>query len=91
MEMHYGQKKNPIVFGGGQRSWGVARGQSLKTLLTQYLKLGSLDKVHIWYVDALWLAEQPYRFWWRSKVMGGRRGSNSENLVNTISQVRKLG
>ena len=29
----------------------------------QYLKLGTLDKVHTWYVDALWLEEEPYCFW----------------------------
>ena len=85
------ERKNPIVFGGGQRSSGVTRGQTLKTLLTRYLKLGNLDQVHTWYVDALWLEEGPYRFWWRSKVIWGHWGSNSKNLVNTISQVRKVG
>ncbi|KAJ8025096.1 hypothetical protein HOLleu_35207 [Holothuria leucospilota] len=54
MWMHYGKRKNPIVFGGGQRSFGVTRGQNLKTLFTQYLKIGSLDRFHTWYVDALW-------------------------------------
>ena len=43
MEMRYGQKKNPIVFGGGQRSSAVTGGQTLKTSLTLYLKLGKLD------------------------------------------------
>ncbi|KAJ8019296.1 hypothetical protein HOLleu_42176 [Holothuria leucospilota] len=52
--MHYGKWKNPIVFGGGQRSFGVTRGQTLKTLFTRYLKLGSLDGFHTWGVDALW-------------------------------------
>ncbi|KAJ8018867.1 hypothetical protein HOLleu_00150 [Holothuria leucospilota] len=52
--MHYGKRKNPIVFGGGQRSFGVTRGQTLKTLFTRYLKVGSLDRFHTWYVDALW-------------------------------------
>ncbi|KAJ8027855.1 hypothetical protein HOLleu_29930 [Holothuria leucospilota] len=33
------KRKNPIVFGRGQRSPGVTRGQTLKTLLTQYLKM----------------------------------------------------
>ncbi|KAJ8017546.1 hypothetical protein HOLleu_44964 [Holothuria leucospilota] len=33
------EKKNPIVFGGGQRSPGVTGGQTLKTLLTQYLEM----------------------------------------------------
>ena len=91
MQMRYSWKKNPIVFGGGQRSSGVTRGQTLKTLLTRYLKLGNLDQVHTWYVDALWLEEEAYRFWWRSKVIWGHQRSKSENLVNTISQGRKLG
>ncbi|KAJ8045215.1 hypothetical protein HOLleu_08173 [Holothuria leucospilota] len=33
------ERKNPIVFGGGQRSPGVTGGHNLKTLLTQYLKM----------------------------------------------------
>ncbi|KAJ8028041.1 hypothetical protein HOLleu_30167 [Holothuria leucospilota] len=33
------KRKNPIVFGGGQRSSGVTGGQTLKTLLTRYLKM----------------------------------------------------
>ncbi|KAJ8033523.1 hypothetical protein HOLleu_23786 [Holothuria leucospilota] len=37
--MCYGKRKNPIIFGGGQRSCGVTGGQTLKTLLTQYLKM----------------------------------------------------
>ena len=63
MLMCYGWKKNPIVFGGGQRSSGVTGGQTLKTLLTRYLKLGNLDQVHTWYVDALSLEGEPDRFW----------------------------
>ncbi|KAJ8044325.1 hypothetical protein HOLleu_07050 [Holothuria leucospilota] len=37
--MRYGKRKNPIVCGGGQRSSGVTGGQTLKTLLTPYLKM----------------------------------------------------
>ncbi|KAJ8022544.1 hypothetical protein HOLleu_37472 [Holothuria leucospilota] len=37
--MRYGERKNPIIFGGGQRSSGVTRGQTLKTLLTRYLEM----------------------------------------------------
>ncbi|KAJ8031402.1 hypothetical protein HOLleu_24581 [Holothuria leucospilota] len=84
------ERKNPIVFGGGQRSPGVTRGQSLKILLTQYLELGSLDEIHTLYVDTLWYEVGPYHFWWRSKVIWGHRGSNPENFVNTISQEEKL-
>ncbi|KAJ8038309.1 hypothetical protein HOLleu_15694 [Holothuria leucospilota] len=52
--MRYGKRKNPFTFGGGQRSPGVTGGQTLKTLLTQYLEVGSLDEFHTYYVDALW-------------------------------------
>ncbi|KAJ8040816.1 hypothetical protein HOLleu_15219 [Holothuria leucospilota] len=51
--MHYGTRKNPIVFGGGQRSSGVTGGQTLQTLLTRYRQIGSLDRFHTQYVDAL--------------------------------------
>ncbi|KAJ8023678.1 hypothetical protein HOLleu_36181 [Holothuria leucospilota] len=44
--MPYSRRKNPIVFSGGQRSSGVTSGQTLKTLLTRHLKVGSLDKFH---------------------------------------------
>ncbi|KAJ8031832.1 hypothetical protein HOLleu_25160 [Holothuria leucospilota] len=37
--MRCGERKNPIVFGGGQRSSGVTGGQNLKTLFTRYLKM----------------------------------------------------
>ncbi|KAJ8039290.1 hypothetical protein HOLleu_16955 [Holothuria leucospilota] len=37
--MPYSKRKNPIVFGGGQRSFGVTEGQTLITLLTQYLQV----------------------------------------------------
>ncbi|KAJ8023027.1 hypothetical protein HOLleu_38091 [Holothuria leucospilota] len=37
--MHHGERKNPIVFGGGERSFRVTRGQTLKTLFTRYLKM----------------------------------------------------
>ncbi|KAJ8026057.1 hypothetical protein HOLleu_33791 [Holothuria leucospilota] len=63
--MPHTKRKNPIIFGGGQRSPGVTGGQTLKTLLTQYLEVGSLDEFHTLYVDALWYEEEPYYFWWR--------------------------
>ncbi|KAJ8030754.1 hypothetical protein HOLleu_27248 [Holothuria leucospilota] len=31
-----------------------SKGQNLKTLLTQYLELRSMDEFHTLYVDALW-------------------------------------
>ena len=45
--MRYGKRKNLSVFGGGQRSFGVTLGQTLKTLLTPYLNVGSFDEFHI--------------------------------------------
>ena len=54
MYMRYGKRKNPIGFGGGQRSSGVTGGQTLKILLTRCLKEGSLDELDTLYVDALW-------------------------------------
>ncbi|KAJ8043758.1 hypothetical protein HOLleu_11002 [Holothuria leucospilota] len=50
--MRYSKKMNPIIFGGGQRSSGVTRGQCLKTLLTRYLKKGNSDSFQTWYIDA---------------------------------------
>ncbi|KAJ8032547.1 hypothetical protein HOLleu_26098 [Holothuria leucospilota] len=52
VQMRYGKRKNPIIFGGGQRSSGVTGGQTLKTLLTRYLKKGSSDRSQTWYMDA---------------------------------------
>ena len=71
MGMRYGQKKNPMIFGGGQRSQGVIGGQNLKPSLTQYLKLGNLYQVYTWCVGVLWWKEEPCCFWWRSKVKWG--------------------
>ena len=58
---------------------------------TRYLKKGSLDRSHIWYVGEPHWVQEPYCFWWRSMVIWGQQGSNCENLVNTISQEGKLG
>ncbi|KAJ8018270.1 hypothetical protein HOLleu_43824 [Holothuria leucospilota] len=77
----HSEKVCPIVFGGGQRSCGVTRGQRPKTLFARYLKVGSLDKFHTWYVDALWREDECCSFWWRSKVIWGHQQSNTENLL----------
>ncbi|KAJ8034922.1 hypothetical protein HOLleu_21950 [Holothuria leucospilota] len=45
MWMTYGEKMNPVIFGGGQRSFGVTESQILKTLLTQYLKIHHSEKL----------------------------------------------
>ena len=43
------------------------------------------DTFHIWYIDLSCWEEEPYCFWWRSKVIWGHQRSKPENLVNTIS------
>ena len=85
MEMRYGQKKTPINFGGGQWSWGVTVGLTLKSLLSRYLELGNLCKVHTWHGDAFWSKEKNLSILVEVKGHGGSRGSNSENHVNMIS------
>ena len=45
----------------------------------------------IWYVGVPYWVQEPYCFWWRSKVIWGQQGSNCQNLLNTISQEGKLG
>ncbi|KAJ8028887.1 hypothetical protein HOLleu_28139 [Holothuria leucospilota] len=50
--MRYGMRKNPIIFGGVERSSGVTGGHTLKSLLTRYLKKGSSDSSQTWYIDA---------------------------------------
>ncbi|KAJ8039494.1 hypothetical protein HOLleu_17235 [Holothuria leucospilota] len=42
--MRYGKRKNPIIFGGGERSSGVTGGQTLKTSLTRYLKMPHIER-----------------------------------------------
>ncbi|KAJ8026610.1 hypothetical protein HOLleu_31496 [Holothuria leucospilota] len=37
--MLYGEKMNPIIFGGSQKSSGVTGGQTLKSMLTRYLQM----------------------------------------------------
>ena len=83
-------RKNPIVFGGGQRSFGVTRGQILKTLFTRYLKLGSLDRFHTYYVDALWCEEEPYCFSWGSDVTWDHRGQTLQTLLTQSLEVGSL-
>ncbi|KAJ8036521.1 hypothetical protein HOLleu_20523 [Holothuria leucospilota] len=46
MWMHYGKKMYPIIFAGGQRSFGVTGGQTLKALLTRYLKMRYSEKMN---------------------------------------------
>ena len=62
MQVPHTEYKNPVVFGGGQRSFGVTRGQTLKTLCTQYLKKGNYDGHQTWHSGTPYQVQEPYRF-----------------------------
>ncbi|KAJ8026380.1 hypothetical protein HOLleu_34205 [Holothuria leucospilota] len=74
------ERKNPIVFGGGQRSPGVSGGQTLKTLLTQYLEVGSLDEFHT--LLSMWMCYgekmDPIVFGGGQRSSGVTRGKKSK-------------
>ena len=57
----------------------VTGGQNLKTLLTRYLELGNLDKVHTCHGDALW-SEETYCFW----VEVNRHGGHGSQTLKTL-------
>ncbi|KAJ8029671.1 hypothetical protein HOLleu_29122 [Holothuria leucospilota] len=59
-----------MIFGGGQGSSGVLGGQSLKTVFTRYLEVGSLDKFHIY------STYMPYGQRWKHIVFGGGQRSS---------------
>ncbi|KAJ8041507.1 hypothetical protein HOLleu_12344 [Holothuria leucospilota] len=84
-------RKNPIVFGGGQRSPGVTGGQTLKTLLTQYLEVGSLDEFHT--LLSMWMCYgekmAPIVFGGSQRSSGVTRGQRAKFPKN--SQDRHLG
>lgn len=69
----------------------VTRGQTLETLFTLYLKVGSMATFHTYHADALYEEEELHRFWWRSKIICVHQSSKSENLVNRISSDTKHG
>ncbi|KAJ8020236.1 hypothetical protein HOLleu_39772 [Holothuria leucospilota] len=88
--------KNPIVFGGGQRSPGDTWGQTLKTLLTQYLEVGSLDEFHTYCADAMPYSKRknPIVFGGVQRSSGSPGGSNLETELPTSTDfpysVRKI-
>lgn len=45
-------KKNSLGFGVGQMSYEVSGGQILETLLIRYQKIGNIDALHTYHVDA---------------------------------------
>ena len=59
MWVYHIEYKNPIVFGVGQRSFGVNSGQIVKTMISQEWKLGQLSYLvyHIEYKSLLFLVE----------------------------------
>lgn len=61
--MSHIKRKNHVVFSGGQSSSEVTRGQKLKSLLTQYFALGTMDIFHTQHIDAPYQAEDPYHLW----------------------------
>ncbi|KAJ8024285.1 hypothetical protein HOLleu_36981 [Holothuria leucospilota] len=73
------ERKNPIVFGGGSK---VTWGQTLKTLLTQYLEVGSLDEFHTLYVDAMHYGKR------KNPIIfgGGERSSGGQTLKILLTQ-----
>ncbi|KAJ8038057.1 hypothetical protein HOLleu_19031 [Holothuria leucospilota] len=68
--MRYGKRKNPIIFGGGQRSSGVTGGQTLKTLLTRYLKKMRYGK-----------KKNPFTFGGGQRSSGVTRGQTLKTLL----------
>ena len=89
MEMRYGQKKTPINFGGGQWSWGVTVGLTLKSLLSRYLELGNLCKVHTWHGDAFWSKEKkPINFGGGQRSWGVTEG---QTLKTSLTRYLELG
>ncbi|KAJ8027940.1 hypothetical protein HOLleu_30039 [Holothuria leucospilota] len=84
--------KNPIVFGGGQRSPGDTWGQTLKTLLTQYLEVGSLDEFHTY--CAAWMPhierKNPIVFGGGQRSLGATRGQTLKTLLTQYLEVGSL-
>ncbi|KAJ8031401.1 hypothetical protein HOLleu_24578 [Holothuria leucospilota] len=72
------QRKNPIVFGGGQRSFGVTRGQTLKTLFTRYLKMYYGKR------------KNPISFGGGQRSFGVTRGQNLKTLFTRYLKIRSL-
>lgn len=44
--MYYSERKNSVMIGGSQRSSEVTEVQTLKSLLTRFPKVGSMDTFH---------------------------------------------
>lgn len=82
MYIHYIGRKDPSVFTGDQRSSWVSRGQTLKLLLTGYLKLGSMYTLHFLspWGQHLHGEERPSWFQKRPNVICGHQMSDLGHL-----------
>ncbi|KAJ8040472.1 hypothetical protein HOLleu_14770 [Holothuria leucospilota] len=76
--MRYGKRKNPIIFGGGERSSGVTGDQTLKILLTQYLEMGYGKR------------KSPISFGGGQRSFGVTRGQTLKTLLTCYLQVGSL-
>ena len=87
--MPYGKKKKSIVFGGGQRSSGVTRGQTLKTFLTWYLEVGSL----INFILSMWMygkRKNPRLFGGGKRSFGVTGGQTLKTFLRWYLEVESL-
>lgn len=75
MWMPCSERKYPIVFGGGERSSVVTGVQTPNTLVTKYVKLGSLDTSH---GVAFNPSENPYEFFRCQRSTEVTRGQNAK-------------
>ena len=90
ISVYHIEYKNPIVFGGGQRSFGVNGSKciNLVNTISQKWKLGQVSYLIYWCTT---LSMKSLLFLVEVKGHLGSTGSKCVNLVNTISQERKLG
>ena len=72
-------RRRTLMFLVEVKGHGGHGGQNLKTLLTRYLELGNLDKVHTCHGDALW-SEETYCFW----VEVNRHGGHGSQTLKTL-------
>lgn len=86
-------KTNFIIFLWSHRFSGVIGGGSHTEILVNTMslgrKLGLISYLSLWFGNCERITL--FSLWCRSKVICGHWGSNIENLVNTISEDRKLG
>ncbi|KAJ8024944.1 hypothetical protein HOLleu_35008 [Holothuria leucospilota] len=83
--MPYSKRNNVIIFGGVQRSSVVTGGQTLKTLLTQHLNVGSLDRFYTY--STMWMCNvekmDPIVFGGGQRSSGVSRGKKAKFPKNS--------